>query len=163
MPNSADTIYANDNANVQVGDRITINHAEDRWLANLRLSDPRDDKARIEQTKSGLLKALYRWILDYPDFLRWCNGDQTCMLWIKGDPGKGKTMLLCGIINELTPSTILGNKTATTLLSHFLCQASEERINNATAVLRGLISLLVDQQPSLVAYKQKKHDPAGMS
>jgi hypothetical protein len=26
------------------------------------------------------------------------------MLWIKGDPDKGKTMLLCGIINELKTS-----------------------------------------------------------
>ncbi|EJT74642.1 hypothetical protein GGTG_08482 [Gaeumannomyces tritici R3-111a-1] len=26
--------------------------------------------------------------------------DEACLLWIKGDPGKGKTMLLCGIINE---------------------------------------------------------------
>jgi hypothetical protein len=35
------------------------------------LTDPRDDKARIEQTKGGLLKDSYKWILDHPDFRQW--------------------------------------------------------------------------------------------
>jgi hypothetical protein len=43
------------------------------------------------------------------------------------------------------------------LLSSF-CQVFDSRINNATAVLRGLINLLIDQQPSLVSHVQKKHD-----
>jgi hypothetical protein len=36
------------------------------------------------------------------------------------------------------------------LPSFFFCQAFDSRINNTTAVLRGLIYLLIDQQPSLV-------------
>ena len=74
---------------------------------DLRATDPRDDKARIEQTKGGLLKDSYRWILRNADFQRWRHGDdqQSRLLWIKGDPGKGKTMLLCGIIDELKPTT----------------------------------------------------------
>lgn len=48
-------------------------------------------------------------------------------------------MLLCGIINEMNKST---SKTA--LLSYFFCQVTDSRINNATAVLRGLIYLLVN-------------------
>jgi hypothetical protein len=75
---------------------------------------------------------------------------------VKGDPGKGKTMLLCGIINELYSSM---PKTA--LLSYFFCQATDSRINNATAVLRGLLYMLVKQQPSLVSHIRKKHDDAG--
>ncbi|CZR66010.1 uncharacterized protein PAC_15910 [Phialocephala subalpina] len=45
-----------------------------------------------------------RWILENYDFQRWCNDQQSRLLWVKGDPGKGKTMLLCGIINELEKS-----------------------------------------------------------
>jgi hypothetical protein len=45
------------------------------------------------------------------------------VLWIKGDPGKGKTMLLCGIIDEMSALTRLRDKEATTLLSYFFCQA----------------------------------------
>ena len=65
-------------------------------------------------------------------------------------------MLLCGIINELHKSI---GKTA--LLSYFFCQATDSRINNATAVLRGLIYMLVDQQPSLISHIRKKYDHAG--
>jgi hypothetical protein len=57
-------------------------------------------KKRIEETKGGLLEDSYHWILKHSDFQQWRNGQQSQLLWIKGDPGKGKTMLLCGIVNE---------------------------------------------------------------
>ena len=124
-------------------------------IQHLRLTDPRDDKKRIEETKGGLLEDSYHWILEHSDFQQWRNGQQGQLLWIKGDPGKGKTMLLCGIINELKKMA------KTELLSYFFCQATDSRINNAKAVLRGLVYLLVDQQPSLVSHIRKKHDHAG--
>ncbi|KAF2193662.1 WD40 repeat-like protein [Zopfia rhizophila CBS 207.26] len=125
-------------------------------VQHLHLTDPRDDKMRIEETKGGLLEGCYHWILENSDFQRWRNDQQSPLLWIKGDPGKGKTMLLCGIVNELKKS-----KAKTDLLSYFFCQATDPRINNATAVLRGLVYLLVDQQPSLISHIRKKYDYAG--
>ncbi|KAH7184000.1 NACHT domain-containing protein [Fusarium oxysporum] len=132
-------------------------HQDDRdkqGLEDLRETDPRDDKTRIQDTKGGLLRDSYRWILDNDDFQRWRNDPQSHLLWIKGDPGKGKTMLLCGIIDEL-------EKDSDNRLSYFFCQATEARLSNATAVLRGLIYVLVDQQPSLISHVRKKHDHAG--
>jgi hypothetical protein len=105
--------------------------------------------------KGGLLQGSYRWILSHTDFLRWRDG-KSSLLYIKGDPGKGKTMLLCGIIDEMSPLTRLRDKDATTLLSYFFCQATDSRINNAMAVLRGLIYLLIDQQPSLVSLQGRE-------
>jgi N-terminal domain of NWD NACHT-NTPase/NACHT domain len=139
---------------------------EDRQcLKDLRLTDPRDDKTRIGQTKGGLLKDSYRWILDNDDFSRWRNDDHSSLLWIKGDPGKGKTMLLIGIINELSQhSDRLNHNTG--LPSFFFCQATDSQLNNAIAVLRGLIYLLIvqqkslDQTSSLISYVRKKYDDA---
>jgi DNA replication protein DnaC len=68
----------------------------------LRSTDPRDDKERIEQSKGGLLKDSYKWILDHPDFQQWRDGERSRLLWINGDAGKGKTMLLIGIVKELS-------------------------------------------------------------
>jgi hypothetical protein len=127
-----------------------------RCIQDVRLTDPRDDKRRIEETKGGLLEGSYRWIVEHPNFRQWQNDPQSRLLWIKGDPGKGKTMLLCGIINELERST-------PGLLSFFFCQSVDLRINSATAVLRGLIFLLVKQQPSLASHLRKKYDEAGPS
>jgi len=128
----------------------------EKCIQDLRATDPRDDKKRIENTKGGLLEDSYRWILENPDFRQWNNSQQSQLLCIKGDPGKGKTMLLCGIVDELKKSLA-----KTDLLSYFFCQATDARINNATAILRGLLYLLVDQQPSLISHIQKKHDHAG--
>jgi hypothetical protein len=47
----------------------------------------------------GLLKNSFRWILDNLNFMRWLNDQHHRLLWIKGDPGKGKTMLLYGTIS----------------------------------------------------------------
>ncbi|KAF1959545.1 hypothetical protein CC80DRAFT_514059 [Byssothecium circinans] len=127
-----------------------------KCMQDLHLTDPRDDKKRIEDTKGGLLEDSYHWILENADFRQWRDDENSRLLWIKGDPGKGKTMLLCGIINELKKS--IAN---TDLLSYFFCQATDSRINSATAVLRGLLYLLVKQQPSLVLHIQKEHDHAG--
>jgi hypothetical protein len=129
---------------------------ESQCLKDLMITDPRLDKKRIEDTKGGLLKDSYRWILENASFRQWRNTHQNPLLWIKGDPGKGKTMLLCGIIDELNKSA-----NETVLLSYFFCQATDSRINNATALLRGLIYLLINQQPSLVSHVRKKYDQAG--
>ncbi|KAF2022144.1 WD40 repeat-like protein [Aaosphaeria arxii CBS 175.79] len=129
----------------------------DGCIHDLRATDPRDDKKRIEDTKGGLLQDSYRWVFENSEFKQWRDSKESQLLWIKGDPGKGKTMLLCGILDDLRNQSLAKKD----LLSYFFCQATDARINNATAVLRGLLYLLVDQQPSLVAHIRKKHDHAG--
>jgi hypothetical protein len=124
-----------------------------RCLQDLHPSDPYDDKKRIESAKGGLLRRSYYWVLEDNIFQQWRNSTHSRMLWIKGDPGKGKTMLVCGIIDEL--------KRSMTALSVFFCQGSDRRINSATGVLRGLIHQLVSQQPSLMSHLRKKYDQAG--
>jgi hypothetical protein len=128
-----------------------------KCLRDLRATDPRHDKVRIEQTKGGLLRDSYCWIFENASFQQWRDDPERTMLWIKADPGKGKTMLVCGIIDELKSQATSG------LMSFFFCQATDSRINNATSVLRGLIYLLADQQPSLASHLQEKYDYAGKS
>jgi Cdc6-like AAA superfamily ATPase len=130
-------------------------------IQDLRITDPREDKKRIEDTKGGLLRDSYQWILKHPDFQQWRDDKRSRLLWIKGDPGKGKTMLICGTLDELSSSTKLRDKEATTLLSYFFCQATDNRINNALAALRGLIYLLIDQQPLLVSHTREMYNHAG--
>jgi hypothetical protein len=130
----------------------------EKCVQDIRITDPRLDKKRIEDAKGGLLADAYDWILQQSDYQQWRYAQQNPLLWIKGDPGKGKTMLLCGIIDELNKSV-----NETVLLSYFFCQATDSRINNATAVLRSLIYLLIDQRPSLVSHVRKKYDQAGKS
>lgn len=135
--------------------RGEINKLE-RCIHDLRQTDPRDDKKRIVDTKGGLLEGSYRWVLDHSSFKQWRSDPRGRLLWIKGDPGKGKTMLLCGAIEEL-------GKSSSENLSFFFCQGTNSSLNNATAVLRGLLYLLVSQQPSLASHLRKRYDQAGQS
>jgi hypothetical protein len=128
----------------------------DRCIRDLCPTDPRKDKKRIEDAKGGLLEGSYHWVFSNSSFKQWYNALESQLLWIKGDPGKGKTMLLCGIINELQKS-----KARTTIMSYFFCQATNSHINSATAVLRGLLYFLVSQQPSLISYVRKQYDYIG--
>ncbi|KAM0547577.1 hypothetical protein ACHAPJ_010321 [Fusarium lateritium] len=101
-------------------------------LQALYSTNPLDDKKRIEEVKGGLLSNCYSWVFLTEKFQSWQEDPDRKFLWIKGDPGKGKTMLLCGIVDrldELTPN----------LITCFFCQATENDQNNATAVLRGVI------------------------
>jgi hypothetical protein len=129
-----------------------------RCIQDLCSTDSHADKKRIQDTKGGLLKDLYRWVLHNDSFRQWHEDPQSRLLWIKGDPGKGKTMLLCGIIDELQASSTIAK---TNTVSYFFCQATDARINSATAVLRGLLYMLVKQQPPLVSHVRKKYDEAG--
>jgi hypothetical protein len=125
-------------------------------IRDLCITDPRQDKKRIEETKGGILADCYGWIVDNPCFVQWRSQPQNQLLWIRGDPGKGKTMLLCGIIDEL--EAFLCNSDH---LSYFFCQAGDVRINNATSILRGLITMLVEQQPSLSSHVLEQYDRHG--
>ncbi|KAF5526116.1 Vegetative incompatibility protein HET-E-1 [Colletotrichum aenigma] len=131
---------------------ISFNTAQDSGaslFADLRITDPRDDKDRIEHTRGGLLRDSYTWILENPDFQDWRNGSEKRLLWVRGDPGKGKTMFLCGIINELADD---GAEPV-----YFFCQATDSRLNTATAVLRGLIYVLLEKRPSLIQFVRENH------
>ncbi|KAH8731584.1 hypothetical protein GQ44DRAFT_767448 [Phaeosphaeriaceae sp. PMI808] len=66
--NSVSILIRKDNSNIQVGNNYTYYQTKDYCLRDLRSTNPRDDKKRIEKTKGGLLKDSYRWILDNADF-----------------------------------------------------------------------------------------------
>jgi hypothetical protein len=52
-------------------------------------------------------------------------------------------MLMIGIINELLQQVEKRGKSSTTeVLSYFLCQGTDSRLNTATAILRGTVAPL---------------------
>jgi hypothetical protein len=133
-----------------------------RCLADLLLTNPCHERTRIERVKGGLLSGSFRWILENSEFQRWREDKQSQLLWIKGDAGKGKTMLMIGIINELLLQVARpGKSPAAEALSYFLCQGTDSRLNTATAILRGIIYVLACQQPFLISHLRKEYDHAG--
>ncbi|KAL2859901.1 WD40-repeat-containing domain protein [Aspergillus lucknowensis] len=124
-------------------------------MRDLRCTDPRDDKRRIENSKDMLLRECYEWILGHPAFELWRDDSEPRMLWIKGDPGKGKTMMMVGLVEELS-ALDEGQE-----LSYFFCQSTDERLNRASSILRGLIYLLVAQRTEFACHVLKRYSISG--
>lgn len=108
---------------------------EDRhFLEKISKTDPFYDRKRILDLKGPFLHESFEWILNHDGFQKWRNTKESGTLWIKGDPGKGKTMLLCGIIDDLEKNPGINSN-----FCYFFCQATDNRINTAVAVIGGLI------------------------
>ncbi|KAL6365917.1 hypothetical protein LRP88_00500 [Fusarium phalaenopsidis] len=123
--------------------KIHYDEKDSECLKDLHIVNPQTHKKQLEKTKGGLLKDSYRWILDNDDFRGFRGDPGRRLLWIKGDPGKGKTMLLCGIIDEL-------EKESTNPLSYFFCQATQDNLRSVISVLRGLVWLLCKKHSELM-------------
>ncbi|EHK46065.1 hypothetical protein TRIATDRAFT_220064 [Trichoderma atroviride IMI 206040] len=127
---------------------------ENECLRDMHVTDPALDKKRIEDTNGGLLKDSYIWILSNADFTQWRNNPGGGLLWIKGDPGKGKTMLICGLIDELQADGIAQPY-------YFFCQASDPRLNSATKVLCSLVYSIACQDQEALSVVMEKYKHAG--
>ena len=131
---------------------------------DLCVVDPQHDMERIQHNKDDLFEDAYKWILqtdEYTTFTNWYADGHECsqhrLLWVKGPAGTGKTMLMIGIIRELSrQSAVLAPA-----LSFFFCQGTNTSLNTATAVIRSLIWLLLIQQPKLSSHLLPKYEQRG--
>lgn len=109
-------------------------------MVDLARNDPKTDKKRIEQEKGGLYPECCVWLIEgHQEFADWCRKEDSCIAWIKGEAGRGKTMLMCSIIDSLESK---GHR-----LAYTFCRAGE--LDDVSSVLRKLIYFLADAQPYL--------------
>ncbi len=139
---------------------LDLESADRLCLQALFITNPAADKLRIESSKGPFLRDASRWILDTAEFQAWRDpGNDTSLLWIYGGAGTGKTMLLCGVLDELRKhETAAGNN-----LAFFFCARSSERSSSAEAVLRGLLFMLATdpRRRSVIKLIREKYDDAG--
>jgi hypothetical protein len=138
---------------------MQISKAQDEVMQKLCVTDMTAEIESLQERKDYLLADSYKWILDnqgYKDFSDWHHGNTKRLLWIKGDAGKGKTMLLIGIVTKLTAE--LETHFDKSHLTYFFCQGTNDSLNTATVILRGLIWMLVRQQKSLIRHLDEFKD-----
>ena len=71
---------------------------------------------------------------------------------------------MIGVINELQQQVARSGKSSVTeleVLSYFLCQGTDSRLNTETAILRGIIYFLTSEQTFLISHLREKYDHAG--
>ncbi|KAF3937342.1 hypothetical protein ABW19_dt0203503 [Dactylella cylindrospora] len=127
-------------------------------LRHLRQTDPRADKLRIESQNGRPLTGSYEWVFRDNAFER-LAASPSGLLWIRGNPGKGKTTMMIGIINQLLWADSANPRTPT--CSYFFCENGSKFHNNAVSVLRGLLYMLLDQRQDLMGYLERAYESAG--
>ncbi|KAG8416814.1 hypothetical protein J3459_013602 [Metarhizium acridum] len=132
-------------------------------LRDLFVIDPMRDLERLERKTDKLIDIAFSWVMgtkEYTSFSNWHGFDSRRMLWIKGGPGTGKTMLLMGIVREISTQSAAFAPSA----SYYFCQGTGDQTrNNATALFRSLLWMLLIQQPRLIQHLRAKHKYAGSS
>ena len=82
-------------------------------------------------------------------FIDWWNKDDIRILWIDGDPGKGKTMMAMVLVEEILRWMRM-SVAEKGILASFFCQGDVDGLNDAVSVVRGLIYVLVDERRDLI-------------
>ncbi|KAF7532235.1 hypothetical protein G7054_g8144 [Neopestalotiopsis clavispora] len=119
----------------------------DQCLKAMGHTNPIDTMRRIESTKDDLVAECNEWIKSDPHVQEWKNNQNHRLLWLSGDPGKGKTMLMMSLVQEFRKFEGEHH-----ILTFFFCQNTDSRLNTAHAVLCGLLWLLIRENPVLGCY-----------
>ncbi|KAI0441679.1 hypothetical protein F4803DRAFT_551929 [Xylaria telfairii] len=78
-------------------------------------------------------------------FAQWANHDVPRVLWIKGEPGKGKTMLTISIVAELQRRDQYD-------VAYLFCKNSEDRRNTAVDIIESILRQIYSRQPELLSH-----------
>ncbi|KAK0645722.1 heterokaryon incompatibility protein [Cercophora newfieldiana] len=133
----------------------TLDSRDNDCLSALFLTDPRDDMDRILSQKDKLLEDTSAWVLSHIAFSRWLNEDSNSVLWLHGDPGKGKTMMAISLTQEIAGIVHEAGHTKVGQV-HFFCDNKDSRRKTATSILRGLIYQLICQFPETCVFLREQ-------
>ncbi|KAK5728137.1 hypothetical protein LTR17_012145 [Elasticomyces elasticus] len=127
--------------NIHTGEGLLEDQATklERCRNTIFLTDPEIDRAGLISAKGKRVEGTCEWIREDAAYKDWHSGD-TRLLWISGGPGKGKTILSIFLTQELDRH---GGSI------YYFCSNDDEKRNNATAVLRGLIWHITARCPPL--------------
>ena len=84
-----------------------------------------------------------QWLLETEQFQTWHEGKGNSVLWCRGNPGTGKTVLTSIAVNYIAEST-RGQDTA---LAYVYCDYKDSLTHPVTALLSSLLRQLIEQTP----------------
>lgn len=133
----------------QISGERSLEQLDLEFRQKLFVTDPVIDRINLISAKGERVAETCEWICMTKEYKSWHDEDVERLLWIWGEPSKGKTMLSIFLSQEL-------EKEATSI--YFFCSADDDKRNNAVAVLRGLLWHLTKVFPRLTRAVRKSFE-----
>ena len=117
--------------------------------------------ANAAEYKSSLpnpVKGTCKWILSNSQYVDWLE-KKSCLLWISGYPGSGKTILSAYLLECLAADETPSNSRTT--LCYFFCDEKINTQRDGTAILRSIIHQLFVRRRYLIKYIKSAYDVQG--
>lgn len=110
-----------------------------KWLSTV------DYRSHHENVSRKLLSGSGKWLFDTPEFIDWGQSSKSCMLWLHGIPGSGKTGLAAGTINCLDENPMLYSSR----IAFFYCARSSAELEraNSAEIMGALVRQLASSEP----------------
>jgi ankyrin repeat protein len=106
----------------------------------------------IEHNNGRALEGSCHWLQEDTAFKDWLDGHGSQILWIRGDPGKGKTTLAISVVRMLSEKITIQGPSSGTLLASYFCDNKDNRRNSLVALLRGLMYQVLRERPHLSSH-----------
>jgi WD40 repeat protein len=117
--------------------------------------DPEDSRTKaLASAGDKPIKSCWDRILTRREFTKWQKAKETCVLWVVGGPGKGKTILSLGLVDELMLPRRSGD--GKPFVGYFFCRDMDSTTNTVISILKGLIYGLGQEDRDLMRFLSDK-------
>jgi ankyrin repeat domain-containing protein 50 len=123
-------------------------------LLTQNTSNAADYKSSLPSRVEGTCQ----WILSNSQFRDWGLQHETCLLWISGYPGSGKTILSAYLLDHLDAAA---SPSLRITVCYFFCDGKIETQRDGAAILRSLIHQLLVRCRPLIKYVKRAYDIQG--
>ena len=124
---------------------------DQKLLRSMFLTNPRSDLRDIT-TRSERVAKTCEWLLAEGQFAAWLNGKGAPLLHLIGRPGLGKTVIATFLVEELEECA---KSSPNMTFAYYFCDNKNHKRKTATAIIRGLLRLLLLQHHELIELLKK--------
>ncbi|KAF2823056.1 hypothetical protein CC86DRAFT_423166 [Ophiobolus disseminans] len=122
-------------------------------VEKLFITDAEVDREKVKSAKGQRVPGTCEWIDKCATYTNWSER-KIPFLWIRGGPGKGKTMLSVYVTEQLEQRSRGVDENAL----YFFCDHRVDTRNTSTAILRGILFQLLKSQPVLQSHIATRTD-----
>ncbi|KAL1867896.1 hypothetical protein Daus18300_006171 [Diaporthe australafricana] len=130
-------------------EKAILSARDQACLNSIFITDAKEDMVSIETNTDRLMKDSNRWLFEHPSWVKWLSQKDQDVLWVHGDPGKGKTFISISAVRHLEQQKLLQDCAPRNLLLYFFCDNKDDRRNDALSIMRGLLHQLFSRRPDL--------------